>query len=86
VTKSGLIFIAATMEHAFRALELKTGEELWKARLPAAGHATPMTYVSPESGRQFVVTVAAGHFALGGLVGGAMSDHIIAYALPDGTD
>ena len=86
VTKSGLIFIAATMEHAFRALELKTGEELWKVRLPAAGHATPMTYVSPESGRQFVVTVAAGHFALGGLVGDAMSDHIIAYALPDGTD
>lgn len=78
ITASGLIFIAATMEHALRAVDLNTGKTLWKARLPAAGNATPMTYISPKSGRQFVVVAAGGHFAMGG----EMGDHIIAYRLP----
>ncbi len=78
ITGGGLVFIAATMEHALRAVDLNTGKTLWKARLPAPGNATPMTYISPESGRQFVVVAAGGHGALGGKLG----DHIIAYALP----
>ncbi|RWV24066.1 membrane-bound PQQ-dependent dehydrogenase, glucose/quinate/shikimate family, partial [Escherichia coli] len=41
-----------------------TGRELWKARLPAGGQATPMTYQS-RSGRQMVVVVAGGHGSLG---------------------
>ncbi|TDI61695.1 MAG: membrane-bound PQQ-dependent dehydrogenase, glucose/quinate/shikimate family [Alphaproteobacteria bacterium] len=81
-TRSGLIFIASAMEHAFHAIDIKTGDTLWKGRLPAAGHATPMTYISPSSGRQFVVTAAGGHFALGGVMGGKMSDHIVAFARP----
>lgn len=78
ITDSGLVFIAATMEHALRAVDLNTGKTLWKARLPAPGHATPMTYISPKSGRQFVIVAAGGHGAMGGKLG----DHIIAYSLP----
>jgi quinoprotein glucose dehydrogenase len=77
-TGSGLFFIAASQERFLRAYETATGRELWKSRLPAGGQATPMTYVSPASGRQFVVIAAGGH-------GGLMSkpgDAIIAYALP----
>lgn len=78
VTASGLVFIGATQEHAFRAYDVKTGRELWKARLPAGGNASPSTYWSPKSGRQFVVIAAGGH---GAMLSG-YSDEIVAYALP----
>ena len=78
VTRSGLIFIAATQEKAIRAFDLKTGKQLWKSRLPAGGHATPMTYISPTSGRQFIVIAAGGS----GPLHSGFSDHVIAYALP----
>ena len=52
--------------------------ELWRARLPAGGNASPSTYWSATSGRQFVVIAAGGH---GGMLSGE-SDEIIAYALP----
>ena len=81
-TKSGLVFIASSMETSMHAVDVQTGYILWKARLPAAGHATPMTYISPKSGRQFVVIAAGGHFALEGVIGGKMGDQVIAYALP----
>jgi len=48
--------------------------------LPAGGQATPMSYWSDKSGRQFVVVVAGGHGSLGTKAG----DAIIAYALPKG--
>src|SRR5690606_13484862 len=44
ITASGLFFIGATTDNFIRAFSLQTGEELWKARLPAGGQATPMTY------------------------------------------
>ena len=44
-TAGGLIFIAAAMDDYLRALDIETGKELWKGRLPAGGQATPMTYV-----------------------------------------
>jgi len=78
VTASGLVFIGATQEHAFRAYDVTTGRELWKARLPAGGNANPSTYWSTKSGRQFVVIAAGGH---GGMLSGS-SDALIAYALP----
>lgn len=77
-TRSGLVFIGATQEHAFRAYDATTGRELWRARLPAGGNASPSTYWSSKSGRQFVVIAAGGH---GGMLSGE-SDEIIAYALP----
>lgn len=78
ITASGLVFIGATQEHMFRAYDIRTGRELWKGRLPAGGNASPMTYWSKKSGRQFVVIAAGGH---GGILSG-YSDQLIAYALP----
>lgn len=78
VTASGLTFIGATQEHAFRAYETATGRLLWKARLPAGGNASPSTYWSQKSGRQFVVIAAGGH---GAMLSGS-SDAMVAYALP----
>ena len=43
VTAGGLVFIAGTWDPFIRAFDIGTGKELWKAQLPAAGHATPMT-------------------------------------------
>jgi quinoprotein glucose dehydrogenase len=57
-TAGGLVFIAATSDARFRALDSRTGEELWVTRLPANGTANPMTYQA--NGRQYVATVAGG--------------------------
>lgn len=77
-TRSGLIFIAATQERAFRAFDLDSGKLLWRVPLPAGGHATPMTYISKRSGRQFVVIAAGGNAPLSSGAG----DYVMAYALP----
>lgn len=79
VTRSGLIFIAASQNRAIWAFELSTGRKLWEARLPAGGHATPMTYVSPRSGRQFIVLAAGGNASLQSGSG----DYVMGFALPD---
>jgi quinoprotein glucose dehydrogenase len=76
VTGSGLIFMGATTDDYLRAFDLSSGEELWKARLPAGGQATPMTYAI--DGRQFVVIAAGGH----GNAGTTRGDYIVAFALP----
>lgn len=77
-TRSGLIFIAATQERAFRAFDINTGKLVWRVPLPAGGHATPMTYVSKKSGRQFVVIAAGGNAPLSSGAG----DYVMAFALP----
>jgi quinoprotein glucose dehydrogenase len=77
-TRSGLVFIAATIERSFRAFDTSTGKELWRARLPGGGNATPMTYWSSRSGRQFVVITAGG----APILSSKPSDAIVAYALP----
>ncbi|TRL38767.1 glucose/quinate/shikimate family membrane-bound PQQ-dependent dehydrogenase [Rhizobium straminoryzae] len=77
ITKGGVAFLGAAVDNYLRAYELTTGKQLWEARLPAGGQATPMTY-SVEDGRQFVVMVAGGH----GSVGTKAGDYVIAYALP----
>ncbi|SMF08243.1 quinoprotein glucose dehydrogenase [Xaviernesmea oryzae] len=77
ITKGGVAFLGAAVDDYLRAYNLTTGQELWKARLPAGGQATPMTY-AVDDGRQFVVMVAGGH----GSVGTKPGDYVIAYALP----
>ena len=77
VTQGDLIFIAAAMDDYLRALDVETGKELWKGRLPAGGQATPMTYV--WDGKQYVVIAAGGH----GKSGTRIGDHVVAFALPD---
>jgi quinoprotein glucose dehydrogenase len=73
-TASGLVFLGATLDRQFRAFDVTTGRELWKAALPAGARATPMTYEA--GGRQFVVIAAGG----GGPFGAG--DAVIAFALP----
>jgi quinoprotein glucose dehydrogenase len=43
-TAGGLAFVSASMDGVLRAFDIETGAELWSARLPAGGNATPMTY------------------------------------------
>jgi quinoprotein glucose dehydrogenase len=76
VTAGGLIFIGATMDEQFRALDLASGKQLWAADLPAPGMALPMTYMA--GGRQYVVIAAGGSTR----VGTDVDDSLIAYALP----
>nr|USU31157.1 membrane-bound PQQ-dependent dehydrogenase, glucose/quinate/shikimate family [Methylobacterium sp. OTU13CASTA1] len=78
VTRGGLVFVGASMDRTFRALDAATGRELWQARLPGGGNATPMTYRSPVSGRQFVVVAAGGKPPLAISLG----TKLVAYALP----
>jgi quinoprotein glucose dehydrogenase len=59
VTKGGLVFIAATNDRRFRAFDKDTGQELWTKRLPASGHATPMTYQGKD-GKQYIAIAAGG--------------------------
>jgi len=77
VTGGGLVFIAATNDSRFRAFDKDTGKELWTVRLPASGHATPMTYLGKRSGRQFVVIAAGG----GNDYNKRTASKLIAYAL-----
>ncbi|SHF49250.1 quinoprotein glucose dehydrogenase [Kaistia soli DSM 19436] len=80
ITKGGLAFLSGTLDYYVRGYDLKTGEELWRARLPAGGQATPSTYQGAD-GRQYLVVVAGGH----GSTGTKAGDAIIAYALPRGS-
>lgn len=75
-TRSGLVFISGTMDRYVRAIDIRTGRELWRARLPAGGQATPMIYQA--GGREYLVVTAGGHSILGTKLG----DYTIAYALP----
>lgn len=79
VTAGGLVFIGGANDSRFRAFDLKTGRELWRAELPASGHATPVTYQGKKSGRQFVVIAAGG----GGRFSQRISDAFVAFALPE---
>ncbi|MEO6001834.1 MAG: PQQ-binding-like beta-propeller repeat protein [Opitutus sp.] len=75
VTSGGLVFIAATKDAALRAFDRRTGKVLWEGALPAAGFATPTTFML--SGRQYVV-IACGGAKLGTKAG----DSYVAFALP----
>jgi outer membrane protein assembly factor BamB len=55
VTAGGLVFIAGTADHRFRAFDSQTGKELWVTQLESNGHANPITYRGKTTGKQFVV-------------------------------
>lgn len=77
VTENGLLIIAATTyDNRIRAFDKSTGALLWEAELPAAGNATPSTYV--VDGKQYVV-IACG----GGKNGAPSGGTYVAFALPD---
>jgi quinoprotein glucose dehydrogenase len=78
-TAGGLVFIAAAQDRMLRAYDIGNGRELWHAQLPAVAAATPMTYVSPATGRQYVVIASGGHY---GIPGPPIAGSVIAFALP----
>ena len=60
-----MIFNAGVVDSTARAINVFTGEEVWTDSLPGSSTATPMSYVSPKTGKQYViVTVADGGGAL----------------------
>lgn len=76
-TQGGLLFIAGTQDFYLRAYDSGNGEEIWKARLPVGSQGGPMTYVSPKTGKQYIV-VSAG----GARQSTDRGDYVMAYALP----
>lgn len=77
-TQSGLLFFAGTQDFYLRAFDTATGKEIWKDRLPVGSQSGPMTYVSPKTGKQYIVINAGG-----ARQSPDRGDYIIAYALPD---
>jgi quinoprotein glucose dehydrogenase len=77
VTAGGLVFIAASRDEHIRAFDRRNGRELWRARLPAAGYATPAVY--SVGGRPFVVITCGG-----GKSGTPSGDAFVAFSLPNG--
>jgi len=77
VTAGGLVIIAATADEKLRIFDKLTGKILWQYTLPAAGYATPSTYML--DGKQYIVIAAGG----GGKVGTPSGDAYVAFRLKD---
>ncbi len=76
ITKTGLIFIGASMDSRARAINENTGKVLWTGELDAPAVAIPSTYT--YEGKQYVVFVAGGN----DIMVPRLSDQVIAFALP----
>ena len=81
-TAGQLVFIGATNDSHFHAIDSRTGKELWTAKLDAPGEATPITYLGRD-GKQYVVIASgsAGHLRSVGHDGEDV-DLLTAFALP----
>lgn len=96
VTAGGLIFISGIMDGQVRAIDLLSGDVLWQDALGGLSGATPMSYVSPKTGRQYLIATVPGEDLLENPVThgqfGVESElkpttsRVIAYALPKATD
>jgi quinate dehydrogenase (quinone) len=78
-TAGGVVFFSGFQDYYIRAYDAADGRELWKYALPVGSSATPMTYVSPKTGKQYVLVS----------VGGApysndKGDFVLAFTLKDG--
>ena len=67
ITGSNLLFIAATDDNRFRALDATSGDIIWEDVMERRGNANPMTYLGSD-GKQYVVITA--------------TDVVRSYALP----
>ena len=76
ITRSGLIFIGASMDSRVRAIDLKNGKELWQWLVDAPTVSMPAVYTF--KGREYVT------FAVGGnsILSPKVSDQLIAFTLP----
>jgi quinate dehydrogenase (quinone) len=76
-TQAGLLFFAGSQDYYLRALDGATGLELWKARLPVGSQAGPITYVSPRTGKQYILVTAGG-----ARQSRDRADYVLAFRLP----
>jgi quinoprotein glucose dehydrogenase len=76
VTAGGLIFVGATKDEKFRAINKDNGKIVWETTLPAGGYATPSTY--EVNGKQYIVIAAGG----AGKNDTRPGDAYVAFALP----
>jgi glucose dehydrogenase len=76
-TGGGLVFIAASNDQHFRALEAATGKTLWDIKMDTGAYVTPSTFMGKD-GRQYVVIVDTG----GGFFDHTNGDSILSFALP----
>ncbi len=75
-TASGLVFVGASSDHAFRAFDGETGKLLFEADLPGNGTASPMSFRGKD-GKQYVAILSEAP-PKDGMVYGAVT----AFALP----
>jgi len=93
VTGGGLIFNGGVMDGRMRAIDVMSGDELWSDALPVSSQATPMSYVSKKTGRQYILVTTPGgkraQPARENAVDTSTQDsaskggYVIAYALPE---
>ena len=55
VTGGGLVFMGGAVDSTLRAINIFNGEEVWTEDLGASSTATLMSYVSPSTGKQYVI-------------------------------
>jgi quinoprotein glucose dehydrogenase len=75
-TAGGLIFIAGTNDHHFRAFDSKTGKTLWDTKMDTGAYVVPLTYLGKD-GKQYVVIVDTG----GSYYDHTTGDQVLAFAL-----
>ena len=76
ITASGLVFIGGSMDSRVRAIDLRTGEVLWKHLVAAPAVSLPAIY--KYKGKQYVT------FAVGGnsILTPRVADEVVAFSLP----
>jgi glucose dehydrogenase len=62
-TVGGLVFIGATSDNRFRAIDSKTGKELWVTKFDRTANSNPMTYQG-KNGKQYVGVIATDTLAV----------------------
>ena len=63
VTGGGVLFVGSTDDNRFRAIDAKTGRQLWVTKLDRRANASPMTYQGAH-GKQYVAIVATDTIAV----------------------
>jgi quinate dehydrogenase (quinone) len=77
-TAGNLVFFAGFQDYYIRAYDAQNGKLVWEYALPVGSSATPISYVSPVTAKQYIVLS----------VGGAAhspdtGDYVMAFSLPD---
>ncbi len=77
ITKTGVIFLGASMDSRVRALDLKSGQVLWSSLVQAPAVAEPAVFT--YKGKEYVVWAVGGNSILEPKV----ADQLVAYTLPN---